>query len=49
MILPDLNLLMDYDAVLPTADTDFIRFQGLRWFNPLTGTSRAKWPRARSY
>ena len=24
-------------AVLHTADTDFLRFQGLRWFNPLTG------------
>ena len=32
------GLAMDHDAVLHTADTDFVRFQGLRWFNPITGT-----------
>lgn len=31
-------LAMDHEAVLHTADTDFVRFQGLRWFNPVTGT-----------
>jgi toxin-antitoxin system PIN domain toxin len=30
-------LTIDYDAVLHTADTDFLRFPGLRWFNPLSG------------
>lgn len=29
---------LHHDAVLHTADTDFARFPGLRWFNPLTGT-----------
>lgn len=31
-------LAMEYDAVLHTADADFTRFQGLRWFNPIMGT-----------
>lgn len=31
-------LAMDHDAVLHTADTDFARFQGLRWLNPITAT-----------
>lgn len=31
-------LAMDHGGVLHTADTDFARFQGLRWFNPITGT-----------
>jgi toxin-antitoxin system PIN domain toxin len=35
-------LTMENHAVLHTNDTDFMRFTGLRWFNPLTGaTSRA--------
>jgi toxin-antitoxin system PIN domain toxin len=34
-------LTMEYDAELHTADADFVRFQGLRWFNPLTGTRSA--------
>ena len=34
-------LALDHGAVLHTADTDFIRFPGLRWFNPLTGTGSA--------
>jgi toxin-antitoxin system PIN domain toxin len=29
---------MEYEAVLHTADADFTRFPGLRWFNPLAGT-----------
>lgn len=30
-------LVLDADAVLHTADTDFLRFTALRWLNPLTG------------
>ena len=29
-------LAVEYQAVLHTADTDFVRFSGLRWKNPLT-------------
>ncbi len=29
---------LERDATLHTTDADFIRFPGLRWFNPLTGT-----------
>jgi toxin-antitoxin system PIN domain toxin len=29
---------IDRDAVLHTTDTDFIRFSGLRWFNPINKT-----------
>lgn len=28
---------LEHGAVVHTADTDFIRFPGLRWFNPITG------------
>ena len=31
-------LTMDYGGVLHTADADFMRFPGLRWHNPITGT-----------
>ena len=41
-------LAMDHDAVLHTADTDFARFQGLRWFNPITTTGSAGLRRAKS-
>ena len=34
-------LALEHEAVLHTADTDFMRFQGLRWVNPLTGTGSA--------
>ncbi len=34
-------LALDHDAVLHTGDTDFMRFPGLRWFNPLTGMGSA--------
>jgi toxin-antitoxin system PIN domain toxin len=34
-------LALDHDAVLHTADTDFVRFPGLRWFNPITATGSA--------
>ena len=29
-------LAIEYQAELVSADTDFARFPGLRWFNPLT-------------
>jgi hypothetical protein len=32
---------IEHDAVLHTADADFIRFKGLRWLNPLTGAGSA--------
>ena len=35
-------LALEYDAVLHTNDTDFLRFEGLRWFNPLTGAASAR-------
>jgi uncharacterized protein len=35
-------LAMEFDAIVHTADTDFARFQGLRWFNPLTGLGSAR-------
>jgi toxin-antitoxin system PIN domain toxin len=31
---------IEYEAVLHTADSDFMRFPGLRWKNPLTGIPR---------
>lgn len=35
-------LAIDHGAVVHTSDTDFLRFSGLRWFNPISGTgSRA--------
>lgn len=34
-------LALDHDAVLHTADTDFVRFPRLRWFNPITATGSA--------
>jgi len=33
------SLAIDHEAVLHTADADFLRFPGLRWLNPLTGQS----------
>jgi toxin-antitoxin system PIN domain toxin len=30
-------LAMEHSAVLHTADSDFLRFPGLRWINPITG------------
>ncbi len=32
-------LALDHGAVLHTADSDFLRFRGLRWFNPITGVA----------
>lgn len=42
------ELAMEHDAVLHTADSDFVRFQGLRWFNPLTGMSSSNLRRRKS-
>jgi uncharacterized protein len=33
---------IEHDAVVHTADADFIRFAGLRWLNPLTGAGPAR-------
>ena len=41
-------LALDDDAVLHTADTDFLRFAGLRWFNPITGTGSTNLRRRKS-
>ena len=41
-------LALDHDAVLHTADADFVRFPGLRWFNPITGTGSANMRRTES-
>ncbi len=30
-------LAREHDAVVHTSDADFVRFPGLRWYNPLTG------------
>jgi uncharacterized protein len=30
-------IALAYDAILHTADTDFVRFPRLRWLNPITG------------
>lgn len=35
-------LIMDHEAVLHTADADFVRFPKLRWFNPITGVASAR-------
>jgi toxin-antitoxin system PIN domain toxin len=42
-------LAMDHDAVLHTVDTDFVRFQGLRWLNPIvaSGSSALRRTKAR--
>lgn len=38
---------LDQDAILHTADADFIRFRSLRWFNPITGAGSAGQRRAK--
>ncbi|MBI3370793.1 MAG: PIN domain-containing protein [Betaproteobacteria bacterium] len=37
---------VEHGAVLHTADADFLRFAGLRWFNPLTGARGGRMPRS---
>jgi predicted nucleic acid-binding protein len=39
-------LAIEHDAILHTADSDFLRFSGLCWSNPLTG-ARSGRPRSR--
>ena len=41
-------ITMGYDAVLHTADADFMRFPNLRWRNPILGTSSVSHRRRRS-
>jgi len=41
-------VVLAHGAVLHTSDTDFMRFPGLRWFNPLTGTGNRSVGRPRS-
>jgi toxin-antitoxin system PIN domain toxin len=40
-------LALEHAAVLHTADPDFLRFRGLRWFNPITGVSSRNLPRSK--
>jgi len=35
-------LAMEQHATLHTADADFLRFPGVRWFNPITGVGSDK-------
>lgn len=39
---------LDHDAVLHTSDADFVRFGGLRWFNPITGMGSSTQRRGKS-
>jgi uncharacterized protein len=32
-------LAIEHNAIVHTADSDFLRFPGLRWYNPITGAS----------
>ena len=38
-------LALDHGAAVHTADTDFMRFRGLRWFNPISGVASRRLPR----
>ncbi len=40
-------LAIEHGAVLHTADADFLRFRGLRWFNPITGVASRGLPRTK--
>ncbi len=40
-------IAIEYDAVLHTADADFVRFHGLRWLNPITGIGSGSLHRGR--
>ncbi len=35
-------LAIEHDAVVHTADADFVRFAGLRWFNPISGQASGR-------
>lgn len=39
---------MEYDAVIYTADTDFMRFPNLRWHNPITGVGNSSLRKGKS-
>ena len=39
------SLAIEHNAILYTADADFLRFSGLRWFNPVTGIGSSRLPR----
>ena len=39
-------LALDHGATVHTADTDFMRFRGLRWFNPITGVGSRRLPKS---
>jgi toxin-antitoxin system PIN domain toxin len=41
-------LALDHEAVLHTADADFVRFPGLRWFNPITETGNTSRQRTKA-
>jgi toxin-antitoxin system PIN domain toxin len=38
------SLAILHNAILHTADADFLRFSGLRWFNPVTGVGSGRLP-----
>ena len=40
-------LALEHGGVLHTADADFLRFRGLRWFNPITGVGSRSLPRSK--
>ena len=31
-------IALEHNAVVQTSDSDFVRFPGVRWFNPISGT-----------
>ncbi|HJZ69870.1 MAG TPA: TA system VapC family ribonuclease toxin [Blastocatellia bacterium] len=41
------SLAMEHNAVLHTADADFLRFRGLRWLNPITGDKSSGFRRSK--
>jgi hypothetical protein len=43
------SLALEHDAVLHTADADFLRFRGLRWFNPVTGDASSGLRRSKRF
>lgn len=41
-------IALEHGAVVHTADAHFLRFPGLRWFNPITGMRSASLPKKQS-
>jgi len=39
------SLAIEHNAILHTADADFLRFPDLRWFNPITGAGSRSLPK----